>query len=74
MRAEERRDRALLDLKREDSRRADMVRRQAGESSEMHREDLAARKLARQEKTRSAELSTMAIEDKLSIKRAKIER
>lgn len=74
MRAEERRVRALLDLEREDSRRAAMIRRQAEESSGMRREDLAARDLARQEKARSAEVSAMTIEDELSKKRAELER
>lgn len=74
MRAEERRGRALLDLELEDSRHADMIRRQAEECAEMHQEDLATRELIRREKARSAELRTMKIEDDLSRERTARER
>lgn len=74
MRAEERRGRALLDLELEDSRLADMIRRQAEECGEMHQEDLAARELVRRENARSAELRTMKVEDDLSRDRTARER
>lgn len=66
MRAEERRGRALIDLEREDARRADQARRETKEAFDMHQEDLAARELIRQEMARSVERQAMHSEETLS--------